>query len=566
MPPGPRVAFAVGLAALALWVGVTGSEARTPVDPGAHRAVHAALEVGSDSVDAHRRAEEALSAYDRAPHDFLRREASLAIPSLEGPVPRFQRWLAAIDDARRETIEILDGLAEVTPGSDFILGYRVGLRVELGLVSEARGVVASCKGTPWWCAALDGLVEHHAGNIAGADASFLEAFESMPEAARCDLFTELQYVVRRDIWTRHRDADCAVLERLWTRTWWLADPLHAFEGNDRRNEQMSRILLMGLHHGTFHRDDDLCPPWHHDPFMLGGAPPWGNVGLHPSRVAVPWDGRGIRTGPTGGAFVDPLASDASDWLPEATRQGERYRPSFGDLAPLSQQTGFFARGDSLLVVSSIDAPRGVAALGLALSRNEHEPPHIERGSVPAGGAAGWVQLETRVERDRWLVSVEGLGAGVGGYRARFGHALPEPGGSGLAVSDVVLSAWADELEPVLDSIRTRVRGSEVVDRSEPTGIFWEVYGGSAGEPLEISVTIQRDDRSFFQRAGEALRVLSPHQPIPVRWEGIGTGEEIQGIHLVLDLGNVAPGNYTLEVGTGQGAGHPAVARRAIEVR
>jgi hypothetical protein len=566
MSPGPRVAFAGGLAALALWVAAPGSEARTPVDPGAQRAVHSALEIGLDSVDAHRRAEEALSAYHRAPNDFLRREASFTIPRQESAVQRFERLLDAIDESRRETIGILDGLAEVSPGSDFVLGFRVGLRIELGLVAEVRGIVSSCEGSAWWCAALDGLARHLEGDVEGADAAFSQAVAVMPAADRCDLFRDAHHLVQRGVRRDWDTADCDELEQLWTRTWWLADPLHAFEGNDRRNEHMSRVVLMILHHELLALNGGSCSSEHHGRTLEAGWPPWGIVSIHPSRVAVPWDGRGIRTVPTGRAFVDPLASDASDWLPEATRQGERYRPTFGDLAPLSQQTGFFERGDSLLVVSSIEPPRGVVALGLARSRNEHETPRIERARVAASGAARTVQLETRVERARWLVSVEGLGAGAGGYRARFGHALPEPGESGLAVSDVVLFAWEDDLEPVLDSIRTRIRGSDVLDRSEPTGIFWEVYGGSAGDPLEISVTVQRDDRSFFRRAGEALRVLSPHQPIPVRWEGIRTGDEIQGIHLAVDLGNVAPGSYTLEVGTGQGEGRPAVARRGIEVR
>lgn len=526
----------------------------------------------ADSVAAHRAADAALLKHEQLVMNFGRVDARAAIPRMESPVQNFNRLLAAIDESREATIKVLDELAPIAPGSDLITGFRVGFRVESRRLDAAADIVADCRASPWWCSALRGLVFHASGDIVAADAAFAESIVRMAPTDRCDLFRELHYLTGRVAPNAATADDCAEVERDWARTWWLADPLHTSDGNDRLNEHMSRAVIMRLHHHLTELDGWPCTEGHHRSALQRGWPPWGTSQIPQRWEPAPWNDEGIGTVPAADTYLDPLWSDADAWTPTTTRIGERYRPTFGHLGALVQQTGFFRRGDSLLVVSSVEVPANVTSLALALSQSEQEPPRILPATLADGRSRpSAVQIEGRAPLGRWLVSVEARAPGAGGaHRARLGHGLPAAGDDGVAISDVVLTDRTveddDDPEPRLDRIRSRIRAGEVVDRSRPTGIFWEVYGGAEGDVLESSVTVRRDDRSLARRVGEFLRVVGARRPISLEWTTIRSDQEVQGVHLAIDFRNLEPGRYTLEVALVTAEGSPVVARRAMEVR
>jgi hypothetical protein len=460
-------------------------------------------------------------------------------------------------ELRPEVVQRLDDYARVIPGDDWLIGHRVGLRIKQGWHTAAVAAAIRCEGTRWWCEALAGFALHVEGSYGDADEAFDRALAAMPETVRCAWGAELAHILDGALRAQYEAADCAERTLLERRIWWLADPLHLLPGNDRRTEHYSRLVGMQLHHETLvFGSSSRCADEHHVAVIRGGWPEWW------------WNESGpLEPGGPGFAFLPaaalagrPLDSTAADWdAPLVLRLGERYTPQYGQVRRQDQQTAFFGRGDSILVVGAAAVGR-VRGGGMVLTRGEAG----ERFILP-GPDAGWYLLSGMVPRDRYLASLEALRHESGAVRARFGHRLPEPSPSGLALSDLLLFNWADDLDETILAVGPRALGTTTLARNRVIGLFWEVYGAGEAESLEVSLSAEPADGGVLRRLGEGLRIVSPRDAIAVQWQEAGENPGILGKHLRLDLSQLQPGAYTLRLEVRDGTGQPAVALRSIEV-
>ncbi|HUF66138.1 MAG TPA: hypothetical protein VMM17_09180, partial [Gemmatimonadaceae bacterium] len=443
------------------------------------------------------------AAYDGATRRrFYEREARRPPSRRESRQQFLLRYLDFAAERREPAIRRLDEYALELPGDDWITGHRIGLRIRQGRTAEAAAIAAECRASKWWCDALLGVTHHLQDRILEADQAFASALSAMPEDERCAWLDDLSLILTGDLRRAWDEADCTRRIQMQQRLWWLADPLHIREGNERRTEQLFRAVTMRLHHDELAIVGGECHDEHHMRHLQAGWGPWwweAGMGFSTNDVQNLWDSRGFRFFPTDGAWLGPVASAEDDWAPSFVDTGERYRPSFGSLSALPHQTAFFARGDSLLVLAAAEPAGPVSVAGVALSRNEHEPAIITHETNVTGTA----RLKLRVPRDAWLVSVEAIG-GRGAFRSRFGHRLPDATAGGLALSDLLLFEWQDGLEESLEAVEPRMLGSTTLTGSRDIGVFWETYGVTDRSALNVSLTVRGLDSGLFRRLGEAL--------------------------------------------------------------
>jgi hypothetical protein len=462
---------------------------------------------------------------------------------------------ATARELRPAAIEQLDAAAAVIPGDDWVIGHRVGLRVKQGWATSAVAAALRCEATQWWCKALEGFALHVEGSFADADRAFDEALAAMPEPVRCAWGAELLLILHGPLLAEYAAADCARRIALERRVWWLADPLHVLPGNDRRTEHYSRLVGLRLHREALAATgNEPCAPSHHEAVVRGGWPEW-------------WWGKGLlETGqggyrfmPSGDAAFQPLTSGPEAWIVAAGGTDERYSPAYGQVRDLEHQVGFFARGDSIIALVAAGLGRTRVG-GLVLSRNEDETPVMAK--APEGG--GFV-MAAMAPRDRYLVSIESVREPSGAARARFGHALPEPSADGLGLSDLLLINWSASLPETLEAVAPRMIGSTRISANRTIGVYWEVYGAADTTAIDVALSAIPEEGGIVQRIGQGLRLVTPRDGVAVRWQDIGDEPGIVRKHLRLDMSQLPPGRYTLQMEVRQGDGAPATARRVIEL-
>jgi hypothetical protein len=462
-------------------------------------------------------------------------------------------------ELRPAAIERLDGFAELIPGDDWIVGHRVGLRIKQRWYTPAVAVAIRCEATPWWCRALAGFALHVEGSFADAARYLDEALALMPESVRCEWGAELLHVLDGELLREYGAASCADRIQLEKRIWWLADPLQTEPGNDRRTEHYARVVGMHLHHQTIALTTTTpCAEDHHAGVLRAGWPEWWWSTAGPLESG----GSGLAFMPAGSAAVRPLESEPADWqiadVPAASRD-ERYRPSYGDIRTIDQQTAFFARGDSILAVAAASVGRVIRG-GMVLSASEDADL-----IVVDSDQTGWYRLQTRVPRAPYLVSIEAVREAGGAVRARFGHSLPATTGGGLGLSDLLLFNWRDDVDDDLDAILPHMLGTTAVAGARPFGVYWEVYGATDATELQVSLSAAPVEEGVLRRLGQSLGLVSPRDGVGVRWQDTGDDPAILGKHLQLDLSHLRPGRYMLQLEVREGDGEPVVARRLIEV-
>lgn len=505
-------------------------------------------EIRRDSVDARGSAEWALNTY----RTRVREELASGDPS-----PR---------DFRPAVIARLDELAVMIPGDDYILGHRVGFRVEYGLVLEALRLLSDCQATPWWCSALRGFVLHRMTDFQSAESAFDEALAGMSDDERCAWFGELAYVASGSTRAAMQTGSCDEHAVLDARVWWLSDPLHMDAANDRRTEHLSRLVAMRRHHNFLANGFDDCIKMHHpEPLRFG----WTQTGSAGS-PAIPGDAtdfRGFRFIPAPDIVAEPLSPEHGVWGVASENGGdERYRPHYGPFSPLDQQTGFLARGDSLLVVSVANtalsrlADAASLTAGVVLSRGPDDQPVMRLDET----APGTHRFVATVPHDAWLVSVEALATGHGAARARFGHRIPERAGD-FGLSDILLFDWDDDAGEQFDDVLPRMLGTTRLERDRSLGIYWEVYGVDRDDDIQITLGVTPHKSGLLRRLGESLRLVGRRDGVGVEWQEQTSPSEIVTRTLQVDLRTLDRGRYTLELQARDGTGATVFARRDIEI-
>jgi hypothetical protein len=478
--------------------------------------------------------------------------------------------------ARERLLHTLDSVAALLPGDPWIAGQRVRYLVEGGRSADALAAARACRADVWWCEALAGFALHVAGAYAPADSVYRAVLRDMPPEQRCR-WRDVSVLLDGELGRRYRGLRCDQREPFEERLWWLAQPLYAVRGNERRTEHFARATLAriaqdarstyGVSWGDDLRELTLRYGW---PLYWTQEPSgWalGSGGAVTGHGAEP----DVHFLPDARRFVDPVNSLAEDWVPDPRPARERYAPAYAfAVAPLAHQVALFRRGDSCLVVAAYDASRDTAlartpvTAALVLARDERGEPEIERRDV--AGSADEIVAKTACAPALLSLEVTSMG-GRRAARARFGVRPPPAPAGGVSVSDIVLFDPPDSLPTELAGILVYVRGSGSVRADARVGLFWEIYGlDAAGEPLTTAVSVTPAHAGWLRRATESLGLAARRGSVRLEWRELPQVRgAMAGRALALDLTGLSAGRYRIEVALEAAGDRRAVANREIEV-
>jgi hypothetical protein len=174
--------------------------------------------------------------------------------------------------------------------------------------------------------------------------------------------------------------------------------------------------------------------------------------------------------------------------------------------------------------------------------------------------------------------------GAPAARTRFGIRLPAPLSAmkpgEIAISAPVLlkpMASVDLVPSHPDSALERMSGSIALPPLGKLGIYWETYGIALTDTVDVAVWIAKtDEPGLLRRVGRAMRIVpGAETPVGVSWREplsarsatlISEGPvPIIGRGLALDLTQLTPGEYWLEVAVARPDQEPVRGRRNFRV-
>jgi hypothetical protein len=523
----------------------------------------------SDSLDILRHARQAQRDFERFRRANLHRELDGGSYPCEARIGRFCYWYEPFSRRRPESVTIerararllrdLAAAGERLPGDDWILGQRVRYLVEQSRAGLAAVLTRTCRGTRWWCDALEGFARHAGRDYEGADHAFDRALRGMRVEQRCG-WTDLSRLLG-DGARLYRPVPCAERVALDERIWWLAQPLYSRAGNDLRTEHYARHTMAAL---LEHAETPYGLRWGVDMRELivrYGWPThwsrsWGRPGsLEPPPIV------GREPTPSFWLFPTPIPTEpwsgATEvhWEPTMERPPTRYAPPYATgFAPIRRaQFARFRRGDSTLTVAAFDIkPDSVLARGpvdvrLAVARDPATP-------VVVGRASPTDPLGVAVVRAGWrpaVVSLEAVGVGRGWIARRRAMAPQDPAEVPPLLSDILLFAPKDVLPKTLEEAGAAALRAPVVQVGQRVGLYWEMYGApDPAERVQIAVTVtkarfKRDALYPLGRAECPPRVASP---VTVRWDEEPEAP-LGGVarSIALDLRRLSRGPYRIAI-------------------
>lgn len=555
----------------------------------------------ADSAAVHEAARRALKEHRERVLEFpVMPNSPVRIPTNYAPT-QMEHNAARAATSRPRLIAALDSLGTLLPGDYFIIANRVGYRFLDGDLDGALRTARECEATGWWCGALEGFVLHQMARFEEAESAFDDALANMPLDLRCQWQEDMRAFMDRDLSVAFSHMSCLDRMKLETRIWRLADPFYLMPGNDRRTEHFARMVAWEMRDMQdfidagyrFPISRDTSPARHANRTALGWPQWWWDFWGPPTPVG---DLPGYRTTPSGEILQNPIGSDRADWslvlrtddviryghtrrassagcarvLDELSLRdiewGDRYLPSYAIYRDLSDQTAFFARGDSFAVAAATDlsghplAIRRPLEVGMVLMREE-----LDEAAIVWGEEVSLARylFRTKVPAEAHFVSIEALAGREAAARVRFGHGLPGIEEGALGLSDLLLFEWREGIPEQLDAVAPHMLGSTRITGDEAIGLFWEVYGLRESNGIDVSLTVRREDAGILRRLGQALRLVAARDGPSVRWEEEGGIDEIAGRTLRLDLSGLDPGDYVLEIEVRTPDGHEAGASRSF---
>ena len=473
----------------------------------------------------------------------------------------------AIAPERARLLAVLDSVAQALPGDPWVAGQRVRYLLEAGQSAAAAAVARSCAATSWWCAALQGLVEHEAGSYEAAGYWFETALAAMPEDERCH-WTDLSDLLEGPLRRRYRALSCGERHGFESRVWWLAQPLWSLSGNDRLTEHYARVTMTRV----LERARSPYGLWGADERELivryGWPRAWevdaGGSGREP--VAIGYEPEpSFHFLPDAQAFDGPSPGDLPGAL-ESRAARERYAPRYATtFVVLEPDFATFRRGDSTIVVAGFNVAgdtsfqeRGRAA-ALVLERDEQTPPVVERRSDAE-------REGVLVARAPWrpaFLSVELLAPQRrAAARARF--ALPAPS-AGISLSGILPYEPGDSLPADLVAALARVHVGGV-PRGDRIGVFWEVYGLAPAQEVSTAVTVTPERSGWLRRVAAAIGLASRKGGVRVEWREEAQPQQGRTSRaLVLDLKGLSAGRYRVDLTVSPASGEPATATRRLDI-
>ncbi len=534
----------------------------------------------SDSAALVSRARDAQAEFERARLYLLPPGSARSGEPCDARVGRFCYWSdgdgrlpaepAAIGRARARLLGVLDSVSRELPGDAWVAGQRVRYLLEAGRDSAAVDAARGCRAASWWCAALEGLAWHEAGDVEAAERSYDAALRAMRDDERCR-WTDLSDLLEEPLRRRYRRLSCGERQRFDARVWWLAQPLWSVPGNDRRTEHYARVTMALL--------------------LKDARSPYGLWGDDERELIVRYGWPLAWERDDGGGTRDPIAigherEPGYHFVPEAPlfdaltpgeeaevlglrSAREQYAPAYATtFTTLEPSFTSFRRGDSTLVVSCYDVSEDTLfrdsslVAALVLSRDERSAPILERraGAGPRGvlvARAAWepalLSLELR-EADRRVAARS---------RAPAASLAPPPGA--ITLSGILLFEPDDDLPADLDAALARVHVG-AVPRARPIGLYWEAYGLAPDEDVSTAVTVTPERTSWLRRVASALRLAPRVGGVRVEWRETQHPEQGHAPRaLVLDLKGLGRGRYRIEVTVSPSAAAPATTTREVEV-
>ncbi|MQA89442.1 MAG: hypothetical protein GEU90_04295 [Gemmatimonas sp.] len=472
-------------------------------------------------------------------------------------------------EARPKVIRRLDDAGTVIPGNAWIVGHRIGLRVMQGELDQALAMAEVCRAEPWWCDALRGFVLHAREEFVEAESAFDASVDGMPADLHCEWLEELpRFLLGGESAREFRRLACPEQIEEERRVWWLADPLYLIAGNDRKTEHYARMVAMELHHQWLALEGSTCSPAHHEAQVKQGWPDWWWSVERTNRHLG--DGSGYRFIARGLAGLNPLESVPGDWSLDGSSSAEWYDPPYGPIYPLEPQTAFFRRGDRFLAAVAVDIAGleleadAIVDAALVLTR---EPDELHPGVREETSDGSRYLFEAMVPAEPHVLSIELLSSEDGAARGRFAHGLPGEPSEGLDLSDILLWDWSEGVNQEVDAVLPRMLGSSHVPADQEVGVFWELYGAAPGDAIDVSISAQPQDRGLLSRVTDLLRITSPPEGLRLEWsEGMSADEApARGRTLALNLSQLRPGRYTLELQVSGESGDPVIRTKEIEL-
>jgi hypothetical protein len=574
----PRTWNAVALAFLFAALGdVTRAQAQR-LDP--HPALHRGQLPVRDSLRYLAEAHRAQSAFERYRRANLPRRQPSDVKPCDVKIGRFCYWHNPGDRpveeppkiirARDQLIRTLGALNERSRADRWISGERVRYLVEAGYDSSAIVASRECWSAQWWCNTLHGFALHAAQRYEDAGAMFDSALAAMPQSERC-AWRDVSLLLTDDDRARYVKLPCDSPERneFERRFWQLADPSYVIPGNDRRTEHFARMLLVTL------------APTAQNAYGLSWGDDLRELTIRygtPITYSTTWGTWPGSAAPLVGHEREPsyhfaaldAASDIARWDVRAEQARERYSPVYMDsLTDLDAQFGMFRRGDSALVVA-IYAKTGDsstlrdldAALGVTDSK-----------SVAVSTSDTMGVANVRTVRAPWkgvVVGVEQYNAQARqAQRARRWLAPPNAPEGAPHLSTLLFYDGTDTsaVTSLQDAIR-RARTSEVLKETRKLGVYWEVYDTTAANDSTVSVamTVTRTDGGILKWFAQTLHLTPRDAPLAISWHDIRGDGGLSYRSVVLDLAQLAPGTYRVDLAVGPDDARRTVSSREILLR
>ena len=118
----------------------------------------------------------------------------------------------------------------------------------------------------------------------------------------------------------------------------------------------------------------------------------------------------------------------------------------------------------------------------------------------------------------------------------------------------------------LESFLPLARPSGTIAADAQLGLFWEMYGTRPlDDELTLDVEIVRDGVSWLRRAGQRAGLVGPPTRVRLGWRESPQGGSIAARSLIVDLRELDPGRYRIEVRITPKGELPLVASRHIEI-
>jgi hypothetical protein len=533
--------------------------------------------------------------------------------------PTYRRGIAA---KRLRLLSALDAAYRLAPQDAWLAGQSVRFHLEALDAPQALEVATRCQAAASWCAALVGLVHTRSGAFSSADSAFSMMRRTMSDSARCEWDNTVELLGPAEQ-ASYRSLGCEQRLVMAERLWWLSDPLWRDPGNARKAEHDARRTEIALRLMTS-QDERLVfdrarggesvaamivrygwPTYRawlgksgdrgHDPYVereLRGVPT-------PPYTSFEYALERAHTVPTWRAVTDPFHAVPGDWQLAAEDSAgrpsasvwpaEHFKPvrrlvSLPDGQTITVRRQSFVEVVSALTLSHPAQLRSSEPFDVMLlaSSGPEKVDSLDR-QWAAGGDT--VRLRGRLAGGATVLAIEAAGPATTPLdaRTRFGYAAPQPL-SALAADEPAMSdiALLTTLEPGLllaptDTLLRYLRPTRTLAAADRRlTVYWESYNVSPSDSARVVLRIVPTERAGALRdLGSRLRLFDdPTEGIEVRWndherrDGQSTLVGLipaQMRALTLDMAQLRPGSYTIELGMRRRDGRGVVQRTTIGV-